>query len=546
MSSKSTSESKLKERLQRWGSQGRSGSAANSPVSSGSSDTDQDTQTTTSTRNNSPTSFDTQKVNAPSNDTFLYLGAVSRSKSSEENISMLLTNIPPARPVTPEMKQTTFGVFLQGSKDGFIALDCIGDWNEDKYLHHYQDASVPIITNSSVLAVRYNANQSQSMRDHKFQWYRSTVPVGTPKSSTSTNHDNDKFSQDSTYWKAIYGATRAVYQPSVTDCGYQLKCEITVEENSDDESEHHPTNRTSSLNECILCQGIELDPIILSEAQKYYHSPGNPASFDHLLGCGLAEGKIFRLVIEQGYAKYPSDMDTKRLASNVNIYQVSGNTEIALHDPYIPIFYVTAEADASRPNIFYLILPVDMPDSASGIQSLSLNRRLEFYAEDRFTREVCMTSLGVANFNGHPSNVSVKTPLFKVSDVPNDPPISTPARVSPTQRIVAIHSKPLFTGEVEKTALIISNTAALENTSDPLPQLTDRQPPSPHRSILSRSSSINTTQEAMELKLRIEKLEKSLQQKDCDLVLSEKIIENERKKCGELREALNAAEQRIE
>jgi hypothetical protein len=288
-----------------------------------------------------------------------------------------------------------------------------------------------------------------------------------------------------------------------------------------------------------------LDPDILSEAKTCFDRH-NSASFDHLLGCGKAEGKIFRLVMEQGYAKYRTDMDPNNASSNVTIYQVSGNSEIALHDVLTPIFHVTAEADASRPNIFYLVLPTDMPDSASTIQSLSINRRLELYAEDRVIREICMTALGIANFNGNPSNLSVKTPLFQSSDVPDEPPISTPARVSPTPRPVSIQAVSLFVGQVGTSSeqVVSNNTTVQENIPAPSPP-SDRQPPSPYRPALDRSSFI-MNQEALELKARVDALERSLKQKDCDLVQSETTIESERKKCEELREALNTAEQRIE
>jgi hypothetical protein len=236
------------------------------------------------------------------------------------------------------------------------------------------------VNNSSLLTIRYNVNQSQSMRDLKFQWFRSTYPVNDPR-----------FQHEFMTWNALSGATRAMYQPSITDGGYQLKCEII-----DDDSTH----------ECILRRPVEGDAIILNAAET--NLEGGTVSFESLLGCGKAEGKILRITIEKGSNK------EGKIASNLFIYQVSGNRDKLLHDVNEPICHATAEADASKPNIFYLIVPEDLPTSASIVKSLCTQKRLELYAEDRVTRETFLTTLGLANYDG---SVSVTSTLFPVSIV---------------------------------------------------------------------------------------------------------------------------------
>jgi len=84
--------------------------------------------------------------------------------------------------------------------------------------------------------------------------------------------------------------------------------------------------------------------------------------------------------------------------------------------------------------------------------------------------------------------------------------------------------------------------SSLQRNRDTLQFL--REPPSPKRPAFDLAVEIN--KEVADLKLRIDILERSLKQKDCDLVQSETMIESERQKCQHLREALNAAEQRIE
>ena len=536
-----TTEPKLKERLQLWG---RRSSSGISPSSSTESDNSQDqlavytklSEAVSTSRQSTPT-CELEKVNAPSREAFLYLGAISFNKQSDDTMSTNPLSAP-SRPVTTEQRKKTFGMFLQTTKDGFSPLDCEGnaDAGESNNDHKKDVLSPPAINNSSILAVRYNASQSRSMRDHKLQWYRSRVPMETP---ASNGRNVQTIGKTGSYWTVIHGATRAVYQPSVTDCGYYLKCVVIVEENSDDE-EHHPAQRTSSSHECTLRPCIELDPMILSQAQKCFQSNNNCASFDHLLGCGKAEGKILRIIIEQGHPKYGLDVESKNptmMASNIFIYQVSGNTEIALHDVNIPIYHATAEADASRPNIFYLLLPVDLPESAVGIQSLCTNQRLELYAEDRVTRETFMTALGIANFNGSLSSLSVKTPLFRPLSVSMDlPPIMPTPR---PQRSGSTHDASLIIAD-QTLPSTFSMELSSQNSLDSFQR--EREPPSP----LAHASSMDMNKEASHVQLRIDALERSLKQKDCDLVQSEKTIEAERLRCEQLREALNTAEQRIE
>jgi hypothetical protein len=73
-----------------------------------------------------------------------------------------------------------------------------------------------------------------------------------------------------------------------------------------------------------------------------------------------------------------------------------------------------------------------------------------------------------------------------------------------------------------------------------------REQPSPKRAAEHSFFNSSITQEASELKIRIDQLEQALKQKDFNLTQSEITIDIERQKCIELREALNSAEKRIE
>jgi len=291
------------------------------------------------------------------------------------------------RPTSPQndSSRPLYGIFLQTTKDGYIPLDGIS-------------RTSITVTNSSLLTVRFNANQSQSTRDLKFQWLRSTYPLDDPR-------------YQETSWITLHGANRAMYQPSVTDCGYQLKCVTTDDTNEDEDP---------SVHECILQRTVEIDPIILNTAQKNLEGGGN-VSFESLLGCGKAEGKILRITIEKGPS---TDGQT---TSHLFIYQVSGNRDALLHDVNTPIRHATAEADASKPNIFYLIIPENVSDSTtSTIQYLCTHNRLELYAEDRVTRESFLTTLGIANYIGTASTISTLFPA------PKEPVVSGMNTLMPT------------------------------------------------------------------------------------------------------------------
>jgi hypothetical protein len=131
---------------------------------------------------------------------------------------------------------------------------------------------------------------------------------------------------------------------------------------------------------------------------------GGTTFFESLLGFGKAEGKILRITIEKG------PMEEGKMKSHLFIYQDSGNRDALLHDVNTPILNATAEADASKPNIFYLIVPKELPDSVSSVLSLCSDNRLELYAEDRVTRETFLTTLGVANYDGTLSTTSFLFP----------------------------------------------------------------------------------------------------------------------------------------
>ena len=226
------------------------------------------------------------------------------------------------------------------------------------------------LTTSSVVSVRQSATQGCPTKGYLFQWFRSEQDLE---------------------WMQLHGATFATYQPNTTDIGHRLKCIVTIGHEEE----------TENIVSCVMRDCIHADMSLFNGARTALL---RGAHFSNLLGRGNAEGRVFRIQIE-------ISIIDKTVSSACIISQVSGSTSEPLHAQ--PIMHTSAISDPCHPKHFELSFPNGLPDSAGMVMALaSQDGRLQLEAPNRLTRETLLLTLGIANFNGRPADLTTSTVLF--------------------------------------------------------------------------------------------------------------------------------------
>lgn len=303
-----------------------------------------------------------------------------------------------------------------------------------------------LVTNSSVLIVRESPERPCPVRGgYSFQWYRSSCPspaagggdFAAVSSAESGDEDDSDVSDEEGGWLPLAGATYSAFQPSATDVGYSVRCVVTIDNScgaGSPQREGSSPEQKSSRARTVICDlpfPVSADPELFHAARQSLASSslgcngGGGTHFGNLAGRGNAEGRTFQLKFEIG--RISSSSERKGRACTVmTIYQVSGGTAEPMHDPTQPILNATAVADPSQPRHFDLTFPSGLPKSATMLTALSLEGRFQLQAPNRVTRESLLLALGIANFRGKPSELTLNSVLFS----PELPPL--PDSVVPT------------------------------------------------------------------------------------------------------------------
>ena len=283
--------------------------------------------------------------------------------------------------------------------------------------------SSSLMTNSSYIMVRINPQQpAPNKNDARYQWYRSG--------------DNNNT------WVKLPGATGPSLQPSATEIGYRLRCMISSIESMNDIGD-----ATSTL----VCETADIVTASIPILNGSRQALARGAQFGGLLGLGKAEGRTFCIKIvlsslspsslssnqidrrksfsDNGSSSHHSTSSHSTIAA-VTIYQVAGKTAEPIHPENEPLFCRAATVwDYNQIKSIALIFQSnDIAPSASMVAALCstdhddeddemhelANHRLYFrlQAPNRLARESMLLSLGIANFQGKPSELNDRSRLF--------------------------------------------------------------------------------------------------------------------------------------
>lgn len=282
------------------------------------------------------------------------------------------------------------------------------------------------VTTSSVISVRRSELQACPIQGYSFQWFRAVQNIN--KVETSSDRSEDQTQRMG--WALLKGATYAAYQPTATDVGHQLKCIVTIQDEKDTDAQH---SRGEMVVSCETKGRIHADMALFNGARQ---ALGRGAQFSNLMGRGNAKGRIFRVQIEIAMT------DKTTVLSATTISQVSGSTSEPLHSK--PILQISAVSDPCNPKCFDLVFPKGLQESAGMVSALASNDgRLELEAPNRLTRETLLLSLGIANFNGKPADLTTSTVLF--DDTLHLEEIITIAPVTPAREMITEPPLEFFT-----------------------------------------------------------------------------------------------------
>jgi len=314
----------------------------------------------------------------------------------------------------PEREAFDCTLFLQSLDGSFVNVASTTKKKKQKQIN---------ITNTSLLSCR-QSNQTPLSTSYSYQWLK-TKPLNSSSFTThsssqslnasihSTNSTHSfnkgaspiKSSTDNSVeydWIPIAQATSAVFQPSATEIGYLLQCQLYMD--------------SSLLYSCQTDRIVQADPSLFKAAKKT-KTPGG-AKFNSLKGGGNAIGRSFSVQIQ-------SLEETK-----CTLFQVSGSTAEPLHDPEsFPLWNPSAQSSHSDPKKFQLFF-LQLQEGHSLVSALmgengNDQAGLILSAPNRISRESLLLSLGIANFRGKSNTLTPSTILF--DDLPKkefDQPVS--------------------------------------------------------------------------------------------------------------------------
>ena len=146
----------------------------------------------------------------------------------------------------------------------------------------------PKLTNTSVLVIRNSESTTCPSLGYAYQWYRSK--------SIGLNNDGQSIG---TRWEKIGGAKSVFFQPSATEVGFKIMCEVSIE---NPPKEHLSDTDVSPLTvECKSPFTVESDTVLFDAALKTFQPMKGKdshicvSSFDKMVGAEDLEGTPVRL-----------------------------------------------------------------------------------------------------------------------------------------------------------------------------------------------------------------------------------------------------------
>ena len=115
------------------------------------------------------------------------------------------------------------GLFMQLSSGRCISLDdSISTESEDAHRRiPFRKRNNPKILSTSVLVIRKSIEEPCPSKGYRYQWYRSKLPQSEFDSETLNDQD---------HWVKISGANMVMFQPTVLEIGFKVKCVVKAEE----------------------------------------------------------------------------------------------------------------------------------------------------------------------------------------------------------------------------------------------------------------------------------------------------------------------------
>ena len=271
------------------------------------------------------------------------------------------------------------------------------------------------VTNSSLLMIRKSAVEACSSTAFSFQWYRSAERGHACEEKTSE-------------WIELPGATSRTFQPTAAEVGHKIKCFVVKvdTEESDDETDDDG-DHAAVASKPLTCS-FETFECVAASLQLFNgarQALGNGAQFGGIKLQNNDKDQTLRIKVNRKISK---DSDTKQSVSSTCFYQLSAGSELEpIHVEDEPILGIAALADHKNAKNFELVLPDEMPASASKIVELAEEGRLKLSAPNRLGRESLMLAIGIANYSGDPSSLEPTSVLFP------DPPTERLEEASPEE-----------------------------------------------------------------------------------------------------------------
>jgi hypothetical protein len=391
--------------------------------------------------------------------------AKERSKASNQSATQSISESPLG----------DYHLFLQSSSGAFLPVQPMSSSSSASASSELR------VTNSSLLLVRRSATQPCPARGCLFQWYRST---------------------NTTDWTILEGATYAAFQPSATDVGHRLRCVVTIEDDENEESGSEDEGDKEPQR--IVCEMPDTVSAALALFNGARQALVRGAQFGGLHGKGNAEGRTFRIKVEMVYPQN-QDTNTKKVASAVTIYQVSGSTAEPMHPVDEPIVGVSAECDYSHPKAFALTFPTGIPESASMVSALCMNGSFQLEAPNRLARESLLLTLGIANCTLKPADLNATTILYGREDKPSQAAVVAPPAASTAPEVAVADDEAIDQLKSDHAVQVSSLESCVEAQSDKITELEKAV-----RTLTNEKALLSAAVEARESKLaKMEELQKS-------------------------------------
>jgi hypothetical protein len=234
----------------------------------------------------------------------------------------------------PTANYEAVGMFLQTSAEGFVPLtikinnDTSRESEATEVTSRVESflrsnssinlGSSHVVTNSSMLSIRFSAEQACPARGYRYQWYRSYCKKERSASTESTHSRDSQKEAEPLGWFPLIGATYAIFQPSATDVGHWIKCVVTIKSSAN----------SDVVMRCELVDPIFADAELFKAAKQSLR--GGSATFTNLTGRGNAERRSFCVKFARG-GKAPKDEDgeSTEVTCSMSIYQVSERTAVS-------------------------------------------------------------------------------------------------------------------------------------------------------------------------------------------------------------------------